>query len=505
MKIGFVTSNANFHEAIVQELSRRGHEVLLYRHTDDPLQNSYQLGQLAALAERVFVDWVQPPLEQVLAAFDCPIFVRCHRIEMYSDSYIAGLPWDKVSCLLFVADHVRERFLAKLSTPPRRVETLGHVGVDTDFWCPAPGKRLWEPPWRVIVAGNIVPKKRVYTAVQLVHDVGQDFHLELYGSGGQPGYGNPEYPANVSDLIEELGMAARMRSERHLSPEELRRRLQQAHIILCPSNEEGCATVVAEGMSCGLLPAINAWRGAKNVYPEEWVWRSPLELYRMLRQWAKTAPEEKAALAGAMREFVVARYDVRDVVGRLCDIVTGSVAGETAAGEVAAPAEEEGSERHQRALELVRRYLPPGGSFLDLGCGTGYVARRIAQDGAFAYGQDISRAAVAHARAQNPGYAVFQIADATAALMTGPHHVILAAELLGEVDPRRHEALLVRIAHELAPGGVLVCTFATGGARGACLFPKVLRRQCIKAGLQVRHYGENEASGFEIVATKGVN
>ena len=108
---------------------------------------------------------------------------------------------------------------------------------------------LWEPPWRVIVAGNIVPKKRVYTAVQLAHDVGQDFHLELYGSGGQPGYGNPEYPANVSDLIEELGMAARMRSKAFELPTPWRMRGRWTPAFCASFNRARISGLIAPTLS----------------------------------------------------------------------------------------------------------------------------------------------------------------------------------------------------------------------------------------------------------------
>lgn len=509
MRIGFVTSNAHFHEAILEELSRRGHEVLLYRHTDDPVQNAYQLGQLRAQAQRVFVDWVQPPREQVLAHFDCPIFVRCHRIEMYSDAYIQALDWERVSCLFFIAAHVQERFLAKLTRSPRRVENLGHVGVDVDFFNPDAATRRWAPPWRIVVAGNVVPKKRVYTAVQLVHDLGDDFHLEVYGSGGQPGYGNPEYAQNVSDLVEELGMAPRMRADKHLPPEQLRERLCQAHIVLSASNEEGCATIVAEGMACGCVPMVNSWRGVRNTYPSEWVWRSPSELYALARQWASLDEDDKAALSAAMRRFVLARYDRRAIAARVCDIVTGPLEGEPLAAEAQADLigrliSEDGNDQQHRTLALVREHLPRGGSFLDLGCGTGYVARTVAQESIMAYGQDILRGALQYARRHNPGYALFELCDATKAIVTGPHDVIAMAGLLEELQPRDREALLVRCADQLRPGGTLVCRFGRDGG-GAYVFPKVLRRQCEAAGLQVAAFGEHEDGCFEIIAKKGAS
>jgi glycosyltransferase involved in cell wall biosynthesis/ubiquinone/menaquinone biosynthesis C-methylase UbiE len=512
MKVGFVTSNAAFSQPIIDELTRRGHDVCLYRHSPNEGENLWQLGQAAATVDRVFVDWAQPPLEQVLSNFDCPIFVRAHRLEMYSPEYLQGLPWNKVSTLFFIADHVRARFCEALqAAQPHRVVVLPHVGIDGSFWVPDPELRQWEPPWRIVIAGNIVPKKRIYTAVQMLRDLPEDFTLSIRGSCSMPGYGNAEYAQNITDLIMDLGLMKRVDADKSLPPEQLREVYQRSHFVLSASNEEGCHTAVAEGMACGCVPLVNAWRGADKVYPPEWVWRSPKDLYGLCEDWAAFPLERKQGLSDAMRDFVVPRYEAAAVASTICDYITGPVDAESVGAWYSTNMlehmiEQDGNIRQQSAYEAVKPYLQPGAKVLELGCGTGWISRQLAAEGYAAYGQDVALGLLEWADAHNPEGAVFEQGDATKALIRGPFDAITAIDVLEHIRTDHHPELMVRIAHELRPGGHLVCRFPARVTDKQIVeekvFPKVLRKQCREAGLEVVRFGPTGDVYFEVVARK---
>jgi glycosyltransferase involved in cell wall biosynthesis/SAM-dependent methyltransferase len=516
MRVGVVSSNANFAGPVVTELDRRGHDVLMFQYTGDPQQDMYQLGQLKMQAERVFVDFAQPPLEVVLAEFNCPIIVRLHRIEAYNRAYLESLPWEKVARLFFVAPHV-QRMVQQYTIRPPKSQAVAHVGVDTNFWCPGePGTRKWEPPYTVLIAGNVVPKKRVYTAVQLVHDLGPDYHFECWGNGAMDeGYGNPEYHRNVSDLISELGMEKRFRGGAKQSPEDLRERMQQAHFILSASNEEGCHMTVAEGMACGCVPLVNCWKGAREVYPEEWVWKSPKGFFGLVDRWEALDEEEKAALSGDMRQWVAERYEASVMAGRIADAITGpldarSVGEWYSANMLEHMAAQDGNARQQAALERVRTHLPEGrpAKVLELGCGTGYLSRTLAQDGHDCAGMDLAGGLLQWASEHNPGEARFYQADATAQLVRGPWDIITCIDMLEHVPEKQHTALLARIALELAPGGVALFNFPHKAEDTQIIeehvFPKVLRNKLEQVGLEVTEYGEALDVYFEITARKPV-
>lgn len=521
MRIGFVTSNANFSQPLIEELSRRNHDVQVYRHTASAEENMYQLGMLRATAERVFVDWVQSPLEVVLGNFTCPVFVRAHRLEMYNDAYIQSLPWDKVHTLFFIAHHVADRFLSKCPTKPQRAEVLPHVGIDGGFWRIGVDTRQWQPPYYILLAGNLVPKKRVYTAIELVKDLPEEFHLDLIGNGGMPGYGNEEYHHNLLDHLEGLEMMDRFRSSGNLPQPDLRTRMQQATFVMSASNEEGCHTTVAEGMACGCVPLVHGWRGADKVYPAEWVWPTPKAFYSLVERWQALSEDERHALPEQMYRWVLPKYDSRAIAEYIADVVTGPADAETVGAWYSTGAqlqhmtEQDGNPRQQDALEAVKALIAAEGegqhdrqfSVLEIGCGTGYISRELAQyDNVAVIGQDIAEGLLQFAADHNPHGAKFLRADATQAMATGPHDIVTAIDVLEHIPSKHHETVLVRICDQLKPGGLLLLRFPHVRTDHQIveeqIYPKVLRRQCLKHGLRVERF-QPLGEYFEVLVRKG--
>ena len=521
MDIAIIASNGNFTAPVIAELDRRGHDLLVYQHTDNDAHNAFQIGQAVASCERVFVDWAQPPLENVLGNFECPIFVRAHRLEMYNDAYIRDLPWSKVAALFFIARHVQERFLSKCNDKPARTIVLPHVGVDGAFWVPDPEKRTWAPPWRIVLAGNIVPKKRVYTAIQLAYDLPEEFQLVIRGNGGMPGYGNDEYAQNCTDLILGLDLAGgRVDASEAVSKEDLRDLFQRSHFVLSASNEEGCHTTVAEGMACGCVPLVGHWRGAEKVYPPEWTWNSPREFYALVEGWVAeyaNDPEQAQALSAAMRAAVIPAYDARAIAEQIADIVTGPLDAATVGAWYSTTmldhmVEQDGNPRQQDALAVVQELLaslPPldigRRAVLEIGCGTGWLTRQLAAQGHRAVGQDIATGLLAFATQHNPDGAEFVEADACQILPTGPYDVVTLIDVLEHVQEKKREAIVVRAAHELKPGGFMVARFPHQAKDRQIIeetvWPKVLRKTMTRHGLEITSFREVPPY-FEIVGRK---
>ncbi len=500
---------------IITELDNRGHNVLLYQHTDDVGTNLYQLGQLKAQADRVFVDWVQPPLETVLQQWgpnDAPVFVRAHRIEMYNEAYLQSLPWDRVACLFFIAEHVQQRFTETLITQPQRTCNVGHVGVDTEFWTPGEGKRSLEPPWRILLAGSITPKKRQYSAVQMLADLPEEFVIDLVGSGGHQGYGLSEYHHNISDLVHELGLESRLTSEAHCPPEQLREKAREAHFVLSASNEEGCATIVAEAMACGCVPLVNCWRGARAMYPPEWVWNTPLGLYGLCNDWAAMGPTQREELSAEMVEWAQ-RYDARAIARNVVDTITGPVDARSVGEWYSSDeqfdhmVEQYGNSRQQEALQAALSLLPPpaeGIQVLDVGCSVGYTTHGIEAAGYKCIGIDLSARALEWASAHGPG--LFIQADVSERPPMGPFDLVTLIDCLEHVPAHKTEVVLVRALAALNPGGHVLIRIPHGckdrQVVEVTLHPKVLRKALRSHGATVETFGKCGENYFEIVARK---
>lgn len=104
--------------------------------------------------------------------------------------------------------------------------------------------------------------------------------------------------------------------------------------------------------------------------------------------------------------------------------------------------------------------LRPGDRVLDLGCGPGLYACRLARGGVRVHGVDVSRRSVAHARATATAEgldATFTRADyLTADLGQGYDAALLVYEDYCALSPDRRGRLLRATARALRPGGALV-------------------------------------------------
>lgn len=115
--------------------------------------------------------------------------------------------------------------------------------------------------------------------------------------------------------------------------------------------------------------------------------------------------------------------------------------------------------QHQAWLDLLREVAgPPPLKALDVGCGTGFLALRMAELGHTAVGIDLSEEMLAEARRKTAGTglpATFQLGDAEAPPPDGaPYNVILERHVLWTL-PQPKEALRAWQAL-LKPGGLLM-------------------------------------------------
>ena len=523
MKLGVVTSNSNFLQPIIDELLLRGHDVNFFQMPVDAAGNvdmgamGFGLGQVLENSERIFIDFAQDPHWRVVDSATVPVVLRMHRMEIYNEgNYILRFPdgsarpfpWNKVERVLFVAEHVKDRFTQfgaeRFAIPPSKLTVLPHVGVDLKRFAFA--ERNWEPPWTILLAGHVVPKKRQYTTLQLLKDLPEEFQLRIIGGPGMPGYGNGEYPSNCTDYIESAGLGMRVTPKQHVDPSAMPEEYAQSHLILSASNEEGCATTVAEGMATGCLPLVNAWRGADKLYPKSGIWDSPKAFYRLCEEFAELPPEEKAKRSRSARRFVAKRYDQKVIVSKTCDYIQGMPLGEFYDSWLDHFVEQRDNPRNQALGEWLLEYAHPGTSFLEIGCSIGRqceLVRTVAQGpGSRVVGIDLSRACLRYAtdraaqiQASNPtlGFAIeYLLGNETvphAAIPPGEWDLVAVFDTLEHIHPDKHAALFLAIAAALKPDGRVLLNFPYKAHDDSqieefTVFPKVVRAQLRGAGLK---------------------
>jgi len=136
------------------------------------------------------------------------------------------------------------------------------------------------------------------------------------------------------------------------------------------------------------------------------------------------------------------------------------------------------------ASDLVALLAPkPGERVLDLGCGTGHLARRIAEVGATVVGMDLSESMVAQAQRNYPGL-TFVVADARDFRFDEPFDAVFSNAVLHWVTPP--ERAIACMARALRPGGRLVLEMGGKGNIRAI-------REAIEASLDEVGAPENKA------------
>jgi SAM-dependent methyltransferase len=113
--------------------------------------------------------------------------------------------------------------------------------------------------------------------------------------------------------------------------------------------------------------------------------------------------------------------------------------------------------RNALLVDTLRCEFPFAGSFLEVGCGNGYVLAAVARSrpGIEVAGSDLSDAALAHARDRLPDARLLR-ADARALPFEGEFDVAGAFDVIEHVD--EDEAVLAALRRAVRPGGGVIVT-----------------------------------------------
>lgn len=122
------------------------------------------------------------------------------------------------------------------------------------------------------------------------------------------------------------------------------------------------------------------------------------------------------------------------------------------------------SECGEAVLTLLN--VKKGDRVIDLGCGNGALAQKLADMGADVLGIDASAEMIAIAKSEHPNLA-FEKADALGFSADPPADAVFSNAVFHWIDAKDHPLLLSRINRALKPGGILACEFCGKGNNAA--------------------------------------
>lgn len=169
-------------------------------------------------------------------------------------------------------------------------------------------------------------------------------------------------------------------------------------------------------------------------------------------------------------------------------------------------------EAYEQTLSRIRAHLPPNARVLEIGCGTGGTAERLAADVKTYIATDFSEGMIAQAHLRDvPDNVEFRVADVfDPAFETGSFDAVIALNLLHLV-PDTHQ-VYARVQNLLKPGGVFISKTPCIGERDLGFKFGLLKRaipvmQWLGKAPFVRFLSRNDmdqeitTAGFRIIET----
>jgi len=205
------------------------------------------------------------------------VILRLHSYEVFTD-YPKQINWDVVDRLIFVAPHIRD-ILNELS--PGIVDKVKseviYNGVDIEK---IPFKER-EPGYNVAWVGYINYKKNPQMALQVIKklvDINKRYKLHIAGL-----YQDLRYKIYLEHMIKEMGLQDNVIFYGWI--DDMESFWKDKNYLLHTSLHEGHSLAVNEAMARGVKPVIHNFRGARELYPIDWLFNTIDEAVNTFRAW----------------------------------------------------------------------------------------------------------------------------------------------------------------------------------------------------------------------------
>jgi glycosyltransferase involved in cell wall biosynthesis len=198
----------------------------------------------------------------LLELLDCPAVLSCRGSDIYSRSHDPGyqhwLPglvtaFNRSAAVHCISGAITEE--AVLYGLERSKARVIRPAVDTSFFRPPPHQGPDAAGPRLVAIADLRWVKGLEYALLAVRHMlerGLSVHLEVVGGDPHQAVGEPSERQRIMYAADDLGLGERVDFVDRLGREGVRRRLQQAHMLLHASLSEGLPNVALEAMACGL-------------------------------------------------------------------------------------------------------------------------------------------------------------------------------------------------------------------------------------------------------------
>lgn len=195
------------------------------------------------------------------------VIVRLHSYEVFSDMP-GKIDWSLVDYLVFVAPHIREIVKGKIPDIEKRVCTkVIYNGVDVDRI-----PLLDEPgdPHDIAFVANINHKKEPVLALQIIAKLAaSDSRYRLHIAGA---FQDERYQIYMKHMVKEMGIEDNVLFYGFVK--DMGEFWKGKGALLSTSIHEGHPYNVMEAAAQGIRPVVHNFYGAKDLYPESWLFNT---------------------------------------------------------------------------------------------------------------------------------------------------------------------------------------------------------------------------------------
>jgi glycosyltransferase involved in cell wall biosynthesis len=239
--------------------------------------------------ETVFFEWAGPLL--ILASqlrMKTRIVTRLHSWELFE--FAPQVNWESVDNIILVGNSMQQWFTKQFPLQAHKTSVI-YNGVCVDKFTPN-----YRNNGGVIgMLGNLLPIKRVYELVLVLHELrshGYNFSLLLGGPAPKAGADDLRYYAALQRMVNILELDNQVVFCGVIENPEVF--LNKIDIFVSNSFWESQHVALAEAMSSGCYCLGHAWDGIRDILPEENIFFTNTELIeKIINYWQKPEAHKK--------------------------------------------------------------------------------------------------------------------------------------------------------------------------------------------------------------------
>ncbi len=206
---------------------------------------------------------------------DKHVICRLHSGESFT-SLPKQINWSVVDNVIFVAEHIRK--INELLSPKIKETTMSIIpnGINLDKW----RFRTRERGFDIAYVGSINYKKGSILLPHLLNAVyNKDKRYRLHLAGEIQ---DPRYSFYFNQMIHDMGLSNSFIMYGNV--DDIDTWLEDKNYIISASLLESQQLGICEAMAKGIKPVIHNFVGARDLYPEKYIWNSIPDFVRLVQE-----------------------------------------------------------------------------------------------------------------------------------------------------------------------------------------------------------------------------